>query len=68
MLSRKYETWEEFFNEVDLMCANAFTYNEDDSDIYKDAKQIKVCHSNNERVELMTRIYSTTIGKRSIVD
>jgi len=42
MLSRKYEAWEEFFGDVDLMCSNAFTYNEDDSEVYKDARQIKV--------------------------
>lgn len=45
MVSRKYETWEEFFVDVDLMCSNAFTYNEDDSEVYKDAQQIKVSHS-----------------------
>jgi hypothetical protein len=42
MLSRKYETWEDFFADIDLMCSNAFTYNEDDSEVYKDARQIKV--------------------------
>jgi len=54
MLSRKYEAWEEFFGDVDLMCSNAFTYNEDDSEVYKDARQIKVgpLHSTND--ELMT--------------
>jgi hypothetical protein len=45
MLSRKYEMWEEFFVDADLMCSNAFTYNEDDSEVYKDARQIKVGHS-----------------------
>ena len=55
MLSRKYEAWEDFFVDVDLMCSNAFTYNEDDSEVYKDARQIKVgysLHSTND--ELMT--------------
>lgn len=41
-MARKYDTWEEFFAEVELMCANAFAYNEDDSDVFKDAQQIKV--------------------------
>jgi hypothetical protein len=45
MMARKYETWEEFFSEVELMCTNAFTYNEDDSEVYKDAQQIKVSRS-----------------------
>jgi len=52
MLSRKYQTWEEFFVDVDLMCSNAFTYNEDDSEVYKDARQIKV--SLSTITELMT--------------
>lgn len=42
MVGRKYETVDEFFAEIETMCNNAFTYNEDDSDIFKDAKQIKV--------------------------
>ena len=55
MLSRKYEVWEEFFADVDLMCSNAFTYNEDDSEVYKDARQIKVGASiYSANVELMT--------------
>ena len=33
------------------MCSNAFTYNEDDSEVYKDARQIKVSLSTN--TELM---------------
>lgn len=42
MVARKYDSWEEFFAEVELMCSNAFTYNEDDSEVFKDAQQIKV--------------------------
>lgn len=42
MMHRKYETWEEFFDEAELMCSNAFQYNEDDSEVYADATQIKV--------------------------
>lgn len=42
MIGRKYETVDEFFAELETMCNNAFTYNEDDSDVFKDAKQIMV--------------------------
>jgi hypothetical protein len=42
VMNRKYERWEEFFDEAELMCANAFKYNEDDSEVYADAQQIKV--------------------------
>ena len=41
MMHRKYEKWEEFFDEGAVMCWNAFTYNEDDSEVYQDALQIK---------------------------
>jgi hypothetical protein len=53
MLSRKYETWEDFFADIDLMCSNAFTYNEDDSEVYKDARQIKVSILEKSDIELM---------------
>ena len=65
MISRKYETWEEFFTEVELMCNNAFTYNEDNSDVYKDAKQIKVGQPRGAWSD--DRICSTTIVKKSAV-
>lgn len=41
-MSRKYETWEEFFDDVDVMCSNAMEYNEDGSEVYQDAQHIKV--------------------------
>lgn len=44
MMARKYETPDEFLGELETMCANAFTYNEDDSEVFKDAQQIKVSH------------------------
>jgi hypothetical protein len=53
MMSRKYETWEDFFADIDLMCSNAFTYNEDDSEVYKDARQIKVSILEKSDIELM---------------
>ena len=43
MVGRKYESWEEFFEDVELMCANAMAYNEDGSEVYQDASHIKVC-------------------------
>jgi hypothetical protein len=42
MVARKYDTWEEFFADADLMCANAMAYNEDGSEVFQDASQIKV--------------------------
>ena len=42
MVGRKYETWEEFFDDCELMCANAMEYNEDASEVYQDALHIKV--------------------------
>jgi hypothetical protein len=45
MVGRKYETWEEFFDDCELMCANAMEYNEDASEVYQDALHIKVSHT-----------------------
>lgn len=42
-MARTYLTWEQFFDDVELMCNNAMLYNEDDSEVYRDALQIKVC-------------------------
>ena len=42
MNRRKYEKWEEFFDDVDLMINNAMIYNEDESEVFKDAEQIRV--------------------------
>lgn len=41
-MARLYETWEFFFEDVELMCANAMLFNEDESEVFKDAQQIKV--------------------------
>ncbi|TYJ54395.1 hypothetical protein B9479_004983 [Cryptococcus floricola] len=38
---RRYETWEEFFDDLELMCNNAMEYNEDESAVFQDAKRIK---------------------------
>ncbi|BEI81463.1 hypothetical protein CcaverHIS002_0206230 [Cutaneotrichosporon cavernicola] len=40
MMSRRYHTSEEFFIEVERMCDNAMLYNEDESEVWRDAKQI----------------------------
>lgn len=42
MIARTYQTWEQFFEDVELMCNNATLYNEDESEVYRDALQIKV--------------------------
>ncbi len=42
MMSRTYQTRDQFFDDIDLMCNNAMLYNEDESEVYKDAVQIKV--------------------------
>jgi hypothetical protein len=42
-MARTYQTWEQFFDDVELMCSNAMVYNEDESEVYCDARQIKVC-------------------------
>ncbi|ODN99502.1 hypothetical protein L198_03346 [Cryptococcus wingfieldii CBS 7118] len=38
---RRYETWEEFFDDLELMCNNAMEYNTDESAVFQDAKRIK---------------------------
>lgn len=40
-MARTYQGWEQFFDDVVLMCDNAIVYNEDDSEVYRDAYQIK---------------------------
>jgi hypothetical protein len=42
MVGRKYEAWEQFFDDVELMCSNAMEYNEDGSEVFIDAQQIRV--------------------------
>ncbi|KAF2224516.1 hypothetical protein BDZ85DRAFT_103338 [Elsinoe ampelina] len=39
---KKYSSLEQFLKDVDLMCDNAQQYNEDDSQIYKDAGALKI--------------------------
>ncbi|KAL7422928.1 hypothetical protein Q5752_002225 [Cryptotrichosporon argae] len=41
MIARRYDTTDQFFADIELMVGNAFAYNEDGSDVYRDALQIK---------------------------
>lgn len=52
MLARRYDTWEEFFEQVELMCNNAMQYNEDESDVFRDAQQIMVSSSFRVRADM----------------
>nr|ODN89897.1 hypothetical protein L203_01814 [Cryptococcus depauperatus CBS 7841] len=47
---RRYDTWEEFFDDMELMCNNAMEYNADESEVFQDAKQIKaiLAHGRND--------------------
>lgn len=40
MMMRRYHTSDEFFAEVERMCDNAMQYNEEESEVWRDAKQI----------------------------
>ncbi|EIW69929.1 hypothetical protein TREMEDRAFT_68376 [Tremella mesenterica DSM 1558] len=62
MLGRRYEKWEEFFEDVDLMINNAMIYNEDESEVYKDAEQIRDILEQN-RVEVKDRSTKPVIPK-----
>ena len=37
-----YKSWAEFEADVDLVWKNAFTFNEDGSRVYEDARKLKV--------------------------
>lgn len=39
---RRYDSWEEFFDDMELMCNNAMEYNADGSQVFQDAQQIMV--------------------------
>lgn len=41
MMTRRYHNSEEFFLEVERMCDNAMLYNEDESEVWRDARQIR---------------------------
>lgn len=41
MFARRYDSADAFFDEIDLMCDNAMQYNEDNSEVWRDARQIR---------------------------
>jgi hypothetical protein len=41
MIARRFETADHFFDEIDKLCANAEAYNQDHSEIWIDAQQIR---------------------------
>ncbi|KAK4687188.1 hypothetical protein P7C73_g2928, partial [Tremellales sp. Uapishka_1] len=40
-LGRRYDSPQEFYDDIELMAKNAMFFNEDSSDVYKDAEQVK---------------------------
>ncbi|OCF31781.1 hypothetical protein I316_06588 [Kwoniella heveanensis BCC8398] len=61
-LGRRYESWQEFFSDVELMCTNAMEYNEDESEVYQDAKQIMGLLS-HLRHNLLLRLENPQVAK-----
>lgn len=41
-----YKAWQDFEDAVSLIFSNAFTFNEEESQIYEDAQSLKVCTRN----------------------
>lgn len=41
MMSRKYDNSDEFFADVERMCDNAMLFNEDESEVWRDARHIR---------------------------
>ncbi len=50
MMARRYHTSDEFFVEVERMCDNAMHYNEEESEVWRDAKQIHNLVQNHRAV------------------
>ncbi|WVQ95513.1 hypothetical protein IAU59_002610 [Kwoniella sp. CBS 9459] len=61
-VGRRYESWQEFFSDVELMCTNAMEYNEDESEVYNDAKQIMTLLSQLRR-NLLLRLENPQVAK-----
>nr|XP_018259645.1 uncharacterized protein I303_07713 [Kwoniella dejecticola CBS 10117]OBR81803.1 hypothetical protein I303_07713 [Kwoniella dejecticola CBS 10117] len=40
-IGRRYESFQEFAEDIELMCQNGMQYNEDGSEVYRDAQQIR---------------------------
>ncbi|WVQ63277.1 uncharacterized protein L199_001428 [Kwoniella botswanensis] len=62
-VGRRYESFQEFVDDIDLMCQNGMEYNEDGSEVYRDAQQIKEIlswHQNVQRPSYPPRPSSST--------
>lgn len=59
MITRRYHSSEEFFVEVERMCDNAMLYNEDESEVWRDARQIRdiVAHHREQVKERLAQPY-----------
>lgn len=60
MVARYYISKEQFYDDIELMCRNAIAYNEDDSDVNRDAQQILV--SGGRHVPDMVRVLTPSAG------
>ncbi|WVR08581.1 hypothetical protein IAU60_005636 [Kwoniella sp. DSM 27419] len=61
-MGRRYEGWQEFFDDVNLMCNNAMEYNEDASEVYNDAREIKDLLA-VQRNDVLARIANPNVPK-----
>lgn len=66
-MARYYISKEQFYDDVELMCRNAIAYNEDDSDVNRDAQQILVSaiptfQMPSARIECTTSSANTPAG------
>ncbi|WVW80887.1 hypothetical protein I302_102878 [Kwoniella bestiolae CBS 10118] len=62
-IGRRYESFQEFVEDIDLMCQNGMDYNEDGSEVYRDAQQIREIlswHQNVQRPAYPSRPSSIT--------
>ncbi|WWD08343.1 hypothetical protein V865_006455 [Kwoniella europaea PYCC6329] len=50
-VGRRYESFQEFVDDIDLMCQNGMEYNEDGSEVYRDAQQIREILSWHQNVQ-----------------
>jgi ATP-dependent helicase STH1/SNF2 len=49
----EYQTLKEFFKDIQQICVNARTYNEDGSVLYNDANKVEVCVSHPSKTKLL---------------
>ena len=57
---RKYQSVDHFMKDIDTMFNNAKIYNEDESQVYKDAVQLQVRFSNLVRLDISDGVLSIT--------